>query len=146
MLFPGKSAADYTHVPWALYTDPEVGHIGMTEAEARGKRDDVRTYVVEMKDVDRAVVERAAEGLIKFVCDAKGRILGAHALCANASTVIEEVVVARRKGMKVTALAQRISSYPSLADGVQKAASLYYQDLAKGWAGAVGKLVAALSQ
>ncbi|HVG23496.1 MAG TPA: hypothetical protein VND45_05035, partial [Thermoanaerobaculia bacterium] len=76
----------------------------------------------------------------------KGRILGAHALCANASTVIEEIVLARRKGMKVGELAQRISAYPSLADGVQKAASLHYQDVARGWVGAVGKLIAAASQ
>lgn len=147
MLFPGKSAVDYTHVPWALFTDPEVGHIGLTEQEAREKHgDDVRIYRVEMADVDRAVVDRASAGLIKLVCDTRGRILGAHALCANASTVIEEIVLARRKGMKVGDLAQRISAYPSLADGVQKAAALYYQDVAKGWAGAVGKLLAALSQ
>ena len=147
MLFPGKSAVDYTDIPWALYTDPEVGHIGLTEEEARKKHgDEVRTYVTQMHDVDRAVVDRASSGLIKFVCDAKGRILGAHALCANASTVIEEVVLARRKGMKVGDLAQRISSYPSLADGVQKTASLYYADVAKGWLGAIGKLVAAMSQ
>ncbi|MGZ5432427.1 MAG: dihydrolipoyl dehydrogenase family protein [Thermoanaerobaculia bacterium] len=147
MLFPGKSAVDYTNIPWALYTDPEVGHIGLTEEEAREKHgDEVRTYVTQMADVDRAVVDRASSGLIKFVCDGKGRILGAHALCANASTVIEEVVLARRKGMKITDLAQRISAYPSLADGVQKTASLYYQDLAKSWLGAIGKLVAAISQ
>jgi pyruvate/2-oxoglutarate dehydrogenase complex dihydrolipoamide dehydrogenase (E3) component len=147
MLFPGKSAADYTHVPWALYTDPEVGHIGLTEEEARKKHgEEVRTFQVEMADVDRAVVDRTSAGFIKFVCDSKGRILGAHALCANASTVIEEIVLARRKGMKISDLAQRISPYPSLADGVQKAASLYYQDVAKGWLGAVGKLVAAMSQ
>lgn len=147
MLFPGKSAADYTHVPWALYTDPEVGHIGLTEEQAREKHGDgVRVYVVEMNDVDRAVVDRTSAGMIKLVCDTRGRILGGHALCANASTVIEEVVLARRKGMKVGDLAQRISSYPSLADGVQKAAGLYYQDVAKGWLGAVGKLVAAISQ
>lgn len=147
LLFPGKSAADYSDIPWALYTDPEVGHIGMTEAEARAKHGrDVRTFSVEMNDVDRAVVDRTPAGKIKFVCDAKGRILGAHALCSNASTVIEEVVLARRKGLKVGDLAQRISSYPSLADGVQKAASLWYQEVAKGWLGAVGKLVAALSQ
>ena len=147
ILFPGKSAVDYTHVPWALYTDPEVGHIGMTEEEARAKHgEEVRTFRVEMADVDRAVVDRASAGMIKFVCDRKGRILGAHALCANASTVIEEIVLARRKGMKIGELAQRISPYPSLADGVQKAASLYYQDVARGWLGAVGKLVAALSQ
>jgi pyruvate/2-oxoglutarate dehydrogenase complex dihydrolipoamide dehydrogenase (E3) component len=147
MLFPGKSAVDYANLPWALYTDPEVGHIGMTEDEARAKHgDDVRTYVTQMHDVDRAVVDRTSAGLIKFVCDAKGRILGAHVLCANASTVIEEIVLARRKGMKVTELAQRISSYPSLADGVQKTASLVYQDMAKGWLGAIGKLVASIAQ
>src|SRR5437762_4596186 len=45
MLFPGKSRVNYTDVPWALYTDPEVGHIGMTEHEARDKfGDDVTTY------------------------------------------------------------------------------------------------------
>ena len=147
MLFPGKSAVDYTDVPWALFTDPEVGHIGLTEKEAREKHgDEVQVYRVEMADVDRAVVDRASAGLIKLVCDTRGRILGAHVLCSNASTVIEEIVLARRKGMKVGDLAQRISSYPSLADGVQKAASLYYQDVAKGWVGAVGKLLAAISQ
>ncbi|HEV7241884.1 MAG TPA: FAD-dependent oxidoreductase [Thermoanaerobaculia bacterium] len=147
MLFPGKSAVDYSNVPWALYTDPEVGHIGMTEEEARTKHGgDVRTYVTQMHDVDRAVVDRASSGLIKLVCDAKGRILGGHVLCANASTVIEEIVLARRKGMKIGDLAQRISAYPSLADGVQKTASLYYADVAKGWLGAVGKFVAAMSQ
>lgn len=147
MLFPGKSAVDYTHVPWALYTDPEVGHIGMTESEAREKHGDaVRTYQVPMADVDRAVVDRTTLGLIKIVCDNKGAILGAHALCANASTVIEEIVLARRKGMKIGDLAQRISAYPSLADGVQKAASLYYQDVAGGWLGKLGKKVASWSQ
>jgi pyruvate/2-oxoglutarate dehydrogenase complex dihydrolipoamide dehydrogenase (E3) component len=147
MLFPGKSAVDYSHIPWALYTDPEVGHIGMTEAEARGKHGDaVRTYQVPMSDVDRAVVDRTPAGLLKIVCDAKGNILGGHALCANASTVIEEVVLARRKGMKIGDLAQRISSYPSLADGVQKVASQYYQDVAGGWLGTLGKKVASWSQ
>ena len=147
MLFPGKSAVDYSDIPWALYTDPEVGHVGMTEPEARANHgDSVRTFKVEMADVDRAVVDRTPLGLIKLVCDAKGTILGGHALCANASTVIQEVVLARRKGMKVGELAQRISSYPSLADGVQKAASLYYQDVAAGWLGGLGKKVAAWSQ
>ncbi|HYC62319.1 MAG TPA: FAD-dependent oxidoreductase [Thermoanaerobaculia bacterium] len=147
MLFPGKSAVDYTDIPWALFTDPEVAHIGMTEAEAREKHGDaVRTYQTPMADVDRAVVDRTPAGLLKIVCDAKGTILGAHALCANASTVIEEIVLARRKGMKIGELAQRISAYPSLADGVQKAASQYYQDVAGGWLGALGKKVASWSQ
>jgi pyruvate/2-oxoglutarate dehydrogenase complex dihydrolipoamide dehydrogenase (E3) component len=147
MLFPGKSAVDYTDIPWALYTDPEVAHIGMTESEAREKHGDaVRVYQMPMADVDRAVVDRTPAGLLKIICDDKGRILGGHALCANASTVIEEIVLARRKGLKIGDLAQRISAYPSLADGVQKAASLYYQEVAGGWLGMVGKKVAKWSQ
>jgi len=147
MLFPGRSAVNYDDVPWALYTDPEVGHIGMTEPEARQAiNDDVRVYKVEMADVDRAVVDRTPRGLLKFVCNRKGQILGAHALCANASTLIEEIVLARKKGVKIGELAQLISPYPSLADSVQKAASAYYQDLSGSWIGNLGRRIAAWSQ
>jgi pyruvate/2-oxoglutarate dehydrogenase complex dihydrolipoamide dehydrogenase (E3) component len=147
ILFPGKSAVSYDDVPWALYTDPEVAHLGMTEEEARARRgEDVRVYRVPMNDVDRAVVDRTTAGLIKFICDTKGRILGAHILGPNASTLIEEVVLARRKGMKVAELAQRVSAYPSMADGIQKAAALYYQDVSNGWLGGLGKRIAAWSQ
>ncbi|HEV7922890.1 MAG TPA: FAD-dependent oxidoreductase [Thermoanaerobaculia bacterium] len=148
MLFPGRSPVTYEHIPWGLYTDPEVGHIGWTEAEAKKElgEGNVRTYEVEMADVDRAVVDRSTKGFVKFVCDPKGRILGAHALCSNASTLIEELVLARKKGVKIGELAQLVSPYPSLADAVQKAASLYYQNVATSWIGAVGKRIAAWSQ
>lgn len=148
MLFPGKSAVTYEHIPWALYTDPEVGHIGMTEPEARAALGEanVRTYEAEMGEVDRAVVDRTPRGLIKIVCDTKGRILGAHAFCSNASTVIEEVVLARTKGVKIGELAQLVSPYPSLADAIQKAASRYYQNLGSSWIGALGKRIAAWTQ
>jgi pyruvate/2-oxoglutarate dehydrogenase complex dihydrolipoamide dehydrogenase (E3) component len=148
LLFPGRSAIDYTDVPWALYTDPEVGHIGMTEAEARQAvgNGNVRTYKVEMEDVDRAVVDRTPRGFVKFVCDAKGRILGAHAMCANASTLIEEIVLARKKGAKIGELAQLVSPYPSLADAIGKAGALYYQGLSGGWLGGLLKRVARWSQ
>jgi pyruvate/2-oxoglutarate dehydrogenase complex dihydrolipoamide dehydrogenase (E3) component len=148
MLFPGRAAVSYEDIPWGLYTDPEVGHIGMTESEAVKKHGaaDVRTYSVEMTDVDRAVVDRTATGFLKLVCDKRGRILGAHALCANASTLIETLVLARKKKMTVAQLAQLVSPYPSLADALQKAGSLYYQDVAKGWLGSVGKWVAKRSQ
>ena len=146
MLFPGRSPVSYDNVPWAIYTDPEIGHIGLTESEARKRFGDIRIYRVEMADVDRAVVDRTTSGFIKFVCDAKGRIFGAHALCSNASTLIEEIVLARKKGMKIGELAQLVSAYPSLADGVQKAASGYYSRLSESWIGKVGRRLAAWSQ
>ena len=146
MLFPGRSPVSYDNVPWAVYTDPEVGHIGLTEKEARERFGDVRIYRAEMEDVDRAIVDRTTRGFIKFICDAKGRVLGAHALCANASTLIEEVVLARQKGVKIGELAQLVSPYPSLADGVQKAAAGYYQNLSENWIGRLGRRIAGWSQ
>ncbi|GAC1432193.1 MAG: mercuric reductase [Thermoanaerobaculia bacterium] len=148
MLFPGKSAVDYSDVPWALFTDPEVGHIGMTEQEATAKlgKDEVRTYKVEMEDVDRAVVDRTTGGFVKFVCDTKGAILGAHVMASNASTLVEEIVLARRKGLRIGALAQLVSPYPSMADAVQKAAALHYQQLSGSWIGTLGKRVASWTQ
>ncbi|HEY5610053.1 MAG TPA: pyridine nucleotide-disulfide oxidoreductase, partial [Thermoanaerobaculia bacterium] len=134
-------------VPWALYTDPEVGHIGWTEPEAIEAigNANVRTYRVDMLDVDRAVVDRTLRGFVKLVCDRKGKILGAHAFCANASTLIEQVVLARKKGVKIGELAQLISPYPSMGDALQKAASLYYQDLNASWLGQLARRVAAFS-
>jgi pyruvate/2-oxoglutarate dehydrogenase complex dihydrolipoamide dehydrogenase (E3) component len=148
MLFPGKSPISYDDVPWALYTDPEVGHIGMTENDAVREfgRDHVRTYSVAMADVDRAVVDRTTAGFVKFVCDPRGTILGAHALCAGASTLIEEVVLARKQKVRIGALAQLVSPYPSLADAIQKAASLYYEDLGTSPLGRLARRVAAWSQ
>lgn len=148
MLFPGRSAVDYSDVPWALYTDPEVGHIGLTESEAveRLGGANVRSYRVAMEDVDRAVVDRTVKGFVKLVTDRKGKLLGAHAVCSSASTVIEELVLARKKKVRIGELAQLVSPYPSLADAIQKAAALYYQSVSAGWAGALARRVAAWTQ
>jgi pyruvate/2-oxoglutarate dehydrogenase complex dihydrolipoamide dehydrogenase (E3) component len=147
MLFPGRSRVDYDDVPWGLYTDPEFGHIGMTEQQAREKLgDSIKIYRVDMADVDRAVVDRTTHGFLKLVCDAKGHILGAHAICSNATTLIEEIVLARRKKMKIGELAQLVSPYPSLADSIGKSGSLYYQDVAASWLGAFGRRIAGWSQ
>jgi pyruvate/2-oxoglutarate dehydrogenase complex dihydrolipoamide dehydrogenase (E3) component len=119
----------------------------MTEHEAREKfGDSIKTYRVDMADVDRAVVDRTTQGFLKLVCDAKGRILGAHAICSNATTLIEEVVLARRKKMKAGELAQLVSPYPSLADSIGKTGSLYYQEIAASWLGAAGRRIASWSQ
>jgi len=82
----------------------------MTEVEAVTAHgaENVRTYSVEMTEVDRAVVDRTTGGFVKLVCDKRGHILGAHALCASASTLIETLVLARQK--KVTVGAARAAS------------------------------------
>lgn len=148
MLFPGKTAVDYDHLPWAVFTDPEAGHIGMTEQQAIESigEDRVRTYRIEMDEVDRAIVDRATGGFLKFVCDLKGNILGAHVMASNASTLIEEIVLARRKGVRIGELARLVSPYPSMADAVRDAAAQHYRQLSGSWLGSLGKRLASLAQ
>ncbi|MDX1584112.1 MAG: FAD-dependent oxidoreductase, partial [Thermoanaerobaculia bacterium] len=147
ILFPGKAKVSYDNIPWGVYTDPEVGHVGLTEKEAETEhgRDGIRVYAVEMADVDRAVTERSPEGFLKVILDRKGRILGAHALGTHATTLIQEIVVARAKKLKIGDLAGATSSYPSLADAVGKIGTLYYQDVAKSWLGSVARKIASWS-
>jgi len=138
MLFPGRKAVDYAHMPWAIYTDPEIAHIGATEGD--------RTYKLPMADVDRAIVDRTTRGFLKIICDAKGRIVGAHALCANASTLIAPIVLARRRGMKIGQLLQLVTPYPSLADALHALAGQAYEPVMKGPIGAIARRIAAWSQ
>jgi pyruvate/2-oxoglutarate dehydrogenase complex dihydrolipoamide dehydrogenase (E3) component len=146
MLFPGLRAMDYANVPWAIYTDPEIAHVGMTEEEARKAGGEVKVYTMPMADADRAIIDRATRGFIKLVCDRKGRILGAHLLCANASSLIAPLVLARAKGLRAGDVASMITPYPSLADAVRGTAGQRFAELGSGWVAELGRRVAAWSQ
>ena len=99
-----------------------------------------------MADSDRAIVDRATRGFIKLVCDRKGRILGAHLFCANASSLIAPLVLARGKGMRAGDVASMITPYPSLADAVRGTAGQRLAELGNGWVGGVGRTIAKWSQ
>lgn len=148
MLFPFTSAVDYSNVPWATYTDPEIAHLGWTEEEAIAQlgQKDVRVYKTELAEVDRAVVDRTTNGLVKIITNAKGYIVGAHVAAPNASTLIEQLVLARRTRTKIGTLAQMVSPYPSLADAIQKTAAGYYADLGSSWIGRIAQKIAGLTQ
>lgn len=131
-----RRKADYTVVPWVTYTDPELGRVGLTEAEAREKygEKNVQVYRFPFQQVDRAVIEGEGEGLIKLVCDRKQRILGAHLLGPGAGELLHEVVLAARARLPITRISQTIHVYPTLAQGVKRACDQYYrQKLFSGW-------------
>ncbi|PWB46074.1 MAG: pyridine nucleotide-disulfide oxidoreductase [Candidatus Methylomirabilota bacterium] len=127
-LFPFKSRADYSAVPWCTFTDPEVARVGLTEAEAREQFGNVKVYRYRFGDLDRALCDGEAMGLTKLVCTPKGKIVGAHILGPQAGDLIQEVILAMRKGLPVGALAQTIHAYPTLVEGVRRAADQYYRE------------------
>lgn len=125
-LFPGRSATNYESVPWATYTDPELAHIGLTEREARERHgDDVRVWRKPLAELDRAIADGRTEGLLKIITDAKGRILGAHALAPQASTLLGEIALAMKTDVPLSKLSAIMHAYPTYPEAVKHIGDAY---------------------
>jgi pyruvate/2-oxoglutarate dehydrogenase complex dihydrolipoamide dehydrogenase (E3) component len=120
-LLPGSSSGFSDIVPWVTFTDPEVAHVGMTEAQARAKHgDDVRIHRWEMSRTDRAVCENDEEGFIKVISKKDGALLGATIVAGRAGETIAEFVVALKNNLKVGDLSASIHAYPTYSTAVQQ--------------------------
>ncbi len=118
MFFPGSSdATDF--VPWCTYTDPELAHAGLTEAQALEEHgeDDVDVWRHDLSHSDRARADGNADGEIRIVTF-KGRMVGAHALCPNAGEVIHELALAIHERKKLSDLGSLVHVYPTLSMGI----------------------------
>lgn len=127
-LFPVGTSVDYSVIPWAIYSEPELARVGLTEAEARDRHGDrIGVYRYDLSDLDRAVTDREARGLVKLVADRRGSLLGGHILAPRAGSLIVEVALAMKGGLKVSDLSNLVHPYPTLSEGVRRAANEYYR-------------------
>ncbi|MGB3300522.1 MAG: mercuric reductase [Phormidesmis sp.] len=121
LVFPSKKA-DYSVIPWATFTEPELARVGLTEKQARDRYgDDVYVLRQDFDGVDRALAEAAGYGFAKFITKGNGEILGAHIVGIHAGELIHEAVLAMSQNLKVSAL-QCIHIYPTLSEISPKAA------------------------
>jgi pyruvate/2-oxoglutarate dehydrogenase complex dihydrolipoamide dehydrogenase (E3) component len=123
-----KRKVNYHHLPWVVFTDPEVFHLGLTEQEARQKHGKIRVYRTKLEQADRFIADQKTEGLIKIITDMKGTIVGAHAVGAGAGDFMQEIVFAKRFGHKIGSLSHVIHPYPARTGAVQRTADLYWRD------------------
>ncbi len=121
--FPKK--ADYRVVPWAIFTDPEVARVGVSEEQARAQGIEPEILRFPFESVDRALCEREPHGLVKFVVH-KGRLLGATVLGPHAGEYIHEVALVMRKGGRLRDLTDTIHIYPTLSQSLRRAANSHY--------------------
>ena len=121
-LFFPVSKVNYSVIPWATFTDPELSRVGLTEEQARKRYgDDVYVLKQDYAGVDRALAEAAGMGFAKIITRGNGEILGAHIVGASAGELIHEVVLAMSNKLKVSALTG-IHVYPTLSEVTAKAA------------------------
>lgn len=114
---------DYRFVPSAIFTSPEIGCVGMSEKQARDAGHEVKTSVVQVRELGKAQAMGALPGFCKLVADAgDGTLLGAHMAGAHASDLIAECTLALRMGASVNDIATTIHAHPTLAEAVGDAA------------------------
>ena len=113
-------------VPRVTFTDPELAHVGLTEAEARSRRHEVRVLRWPYHENDRAQAERETVGHIKVVTDGKGVVLGATIVGAAAGELITAWALAVGERLNVRAFAGMIVPYPTLAEIGKRAAITYF--------------------
>jgi pyruvate/2-oxoglutarate dehydrogenase complex dihydrolipoamide dehydrogenase (E3) component len=112
----------YDAVPRVTYTDPELAHVGLSEAEARARKYRFRVLRWPYHENDRAQAERATEGHIKVITTRRGRILGATIVGQSAGELIATWALAIDRGLNVRALAGMVVAYPTLAEIGKRAA------------------------
>jgi pyruvate/2-oxoglutarate dehydrogenase complex dihydrolipoamide dehydrogenase (E3) component len=144
-LLPGAARAVLNQVPWATFTDPEVAHTGMTEAQARERFGDrVEVCIWPMNRVDRALTEADTSGFIKLVYQRNGAVLGVTIASGRASEMIHEWILALDQGLKISDVVKSIHIYPTYSIASQQAA--FHIWVAQLLAGASGRIIKALGR
>ena len=127
-LFGGirKFKADYSVIPWATFTDPEVARVGLNEQDARqrGIAYEATTYC--MDDLDRAITDGEAHGVVKVLTvPGKDKILGVTIVGEHAGDLLAEYVTAMRHGLGLNKILGTIHTYPTLAEANKYAAGVW---------------------
>ena len=121
-----KFRADYSVIPWATFTDPEVARVGLNETEAkeRGIAYEVSIYPIE--DLDRAIADEVAHGIVKVLTvPGKDVILGVTIVGDHAGDLIAEFVSAMCHGLGLNKILGTIHIYPTLAESNKYAAGVW---------------------
>lgn len=123
---------DSSSMPAVVFTDPQVASVGLTEAQARAQGLQVKTSVLQLDHVPRALAARDTRGLIKLIADAKdGRLLGAHILAPEGADSIQTAVLAIKHRLTTADLAETLFPYLTTAEGLKLAAQAFDKDVSK---------------
>ncbi len=123
---------DNKAMPEVVFTDPQSARVGLSEAEARSQGLEVKTSVLPLKNVPRALAARDTRGLIKLVADAQNnRLIGAHILAPEGGDSIQTAAMAIQHNMTYDELGAMIFPYLTTVEGLKLAAQAFEKDVAK---------------
>jgi len=121
-----KFRADFSVIPWATFTDPEIARVGLNETEAKEKGIAYEVTTYNIGDLDRAITDENAHGVVKVLTvPGKDRILGATIAGEHAGDLIIEFITAMRHGIGLNKILGTIHIYPTLVEANKYAAGVW---------------------
>jgi mercury(II) reductase len=123
---------DNSAMPEVIFTDPQVAMVGLTEAAAREVGYSVKTSILGLENVPRALAARDTRGLIKLVADANTqKLIGAHIMAPEGADSIQTAAIAIKVGMTTDQLGEMIFPYLTTVEGLKLAAQTFDKDVSK---------------
>lgn len=129
-VLPVKKSVDYRNNVYVVFTEPQIGYLGLTEDEALRKYGHkLKVYRFDYKNMRRAMVDDTETGIAKFLLDGKGRLVGAHILGEAATEVIHEAQVVKAFKKPLYRIYSVTHAYPTYAQAlIGRASQLAYLD------------------
>ena len=121
-----KFRVDYRVIPWTTFTDPEVAHVGLSEADAKQQDTAYELTSYPLSELDRAIADNSVEGFVKVLTvPGKDKILGATIVGAHAGELLTEFVTAMKHNMGLNKILGTIHAYPTLSEANKMAAGVW---------------------
>ena len=127
-----ENKADYTSLPWLVFTDPQVAGAGLDEVQAEQQNIPFEVSKIELKDVPRAIAANDTRGFIKLIRNTEtDKLIGARIVAPEGGELIQQLSMAIKYGITVRELAESFYPYLTLGEGIKLAAITFGKDVSK---------------
>lgn len=127
-----ENKADYSSLPWVVFTDPQVAGAGLDEAQAEVQNIPFEVSKIELKDVPRAIAANDTRGFIKLIRNTEtDKLIGGRVVAPEGGELIQQLSMAIKYGITVKDLAESFYPYLTLGEGIKLAAITFGKDVSK---------------
>lgn len=127
-----ENKADYSSLPWVVFTDPQVAGAGLDETQAEQQSIPFEVSKIELKDVPRAIAANDTRGFIKLIRNTESdKLIGARIVAPEGGELIQQLSMAIKYGITVKELAESFYPYLTLGEGIKLAAITFGKDVSK---------------
>ncbi|MDR7521168.1 MAG: mercury(II) reductase [Armatimonadota bacterium] len=127
-----QKSINYEHVPHAVFTNPQVAGVGLTEEQAMKRFNACACRTVRIDQISKAKVIKEIRGLIKMVIHPEtAQVLGVHVVAPMAADLIHEATLAVKFGLTVDDLIDTVHVFPTLSEGIKLAAQAFRRDISR---------------